>query len=139
MKNPILLIVFSLMILSCQDTQSVDVSPGLTGEWEWISTTFVRRGIPNPTVITPETAGVEMTINFTSDSTVSVRHNGTEVALLNYQLRELGGKSLLITYPGQAQENAPFLEEGVVSIEGDTLEIVGNYNDAGGNQVFVRP
>ena len=138
MKNLMFLFFLLSLILSCEDEQSLPGSPDLEGEWEWVSTTFVRRGVENPTVITPETTGVEMSINFTSDSTVSVQHNGTTVASLNYQISDLSGESLLISYPGQVQENEPFLETGIVRIGEDTLEIIGNYSDAGGNQLFVR-
>ena len=124
--------------MGCEDKQNLTGPPGLEGEWEWASTTFVRRGVENPTVITPETTGVEMSINFTTDSTVSIRHNGIEVALLNYQLDDLSSESLLISYPGQEQSASPFLETGIVRVGEETLEIIGNYNDAGGNQLFVR-
>ncbi len=104
------------------------------GRWLWEETRFVRRGGESVTV--PKDLGVEMEMELFSDGTMKIYHNKKWVKDYTYEVKQQG--DLLLFVPKVDEGLSPSMETGVLRCTADNLEIVGGYNDAGGNQKFRR-
>ena len=95
--------------------------------------------MPSPKITTPETEGINMTIDFRSDTQVKVLHNGKVVQTLTYSITGAGEERTFFKISNPDNSISPTLEpDGILRLSGDKLEIAGGYNDRGANQLFVR-
>lgn len=104
------------------------------GRWLWEETRFVRRG--GESVTLPKDLGVEMEMELLADGTMKIYHDKKWVKDFTYEVKQQG--DLLLFVPKVEEELSPNMETGVLRCNDDSLEIVGGYNDAGGNQKFRR-
>lgn len=140
-----LLVISSLAmltgLLSCQHTTENTLTPDspLLGSWRWIETSFITRGMDAPVESTPQDTGIEMIVEFADEQTALVWHNGQQVGTFIYSIRELpNGEGQLIDFDYAEADVLLLPEEGILHIQGNKLEIIGGYNDAGGNQLYEK-
>ena len=127
-----------LTAATCNNPTGAQQDP-LLGEWVWIQTSFQTRGMPTPTISTPASTGVAMTVDFSANNTVAVKHNGTTIHNCSYKITENaeGTRFINVLLPEEAP--TPNIERhGILRIDNNQLEIIGGYNDAGANQQFQR-
>ncbi len=138
MKKGIVLfcLLLSLCFIQCSPTKS-SIGKGNEmwhGRWQWEETRLVRRG--GESVTLPKDVGMEMEIELLSDGTMKVYHDRKWVKDYTYEIKQQS--DLLLFVPRVDGELSPNIETGVLRCTADSLEIVGGYNDAGGNQKFRR-
>lgn len=105
------------------------------GRWQWEATHYVRRG--GETHVTPGDAGIEMAIELLPNGELKVYHNHILKKTYPYQVNKIEEEWwLTITY--DKGELNPTVESGILRCTSNTLEIIGGYNDAGGNQTYKR-
>ena len=104
------------------------------GRWQWEETRFVRRG--GESVTGPEKVGVEMEIELLSNGIMKVFHNRKLVQDYAYEVKPQS--DFLLFVPKLERPLTPTIETGILRCSADSLEIVGGYNDVGGNQLFRR-
>lgn len=104
------------------------------GLWEWEETRYVRRG--GESLKTAAEMGIVMEMELLANGQLKVYHNKHLVQTANYQVRDQGGEKLFVPDLGKALD--PPIETGILRCTAKSLEIVGGYNDAGGNQLFRR-
>lgn len=107
------------------------------GRWQWVSSSFITRGIKEPKVSTPETLGYTIVLEFKAN-VITIIKNGAEAAQVPYSILE---KDLAITFLQVQipQDDFPFyIASGPIYLIGDELKISGGYNDAGENQTYKR-
>ena len=104
------------------------------GRWLWEETRFVRRG--GESITLPKDLGVVMEIELISDGTMKLYHDKKWVKDYSYEVQQQG--DLLLFVPKVGEGLSPSIETGILRCTADSLEIVGGYNDAGGNQKFRR-
>lgn len=133
-------IVFSLLLTLCF-FQCSPTKGNLTtgneiwhGRWQWEETRFVRRGGEHITL--PKDLGMEMEIELLPDGTMKVYHDKKWVKDYTYEVSQQ--EDLLLFVPKVEEELSPNIETGILRCTPDSMEIVGGYNDAGGNQKFRR-
>lgn len=104
------------------------------GRWQWEETRFVRRG--GESVTRPEDIGMEMEIELLPNGTMKVFHDRKLVQDYTYEVKQQS--DFLLFVPKLSNPLTPSIETGVLRCSADSLEIVGGYNDTGGNQLFRR-
>lgn len=136
-KLSVLISLFlSVCFVQCSPTKG-GVSQGSEmwhGRWQWEETRFVSRG--GESVTGPDDLGIEMEIELLPNGIMKVFHNRKLVQDYAYEVKPQSDFLLLV--PKLDRPLTPTIETGILRCSADKLEIVGGYNDAGGNQLFRR-
>jgi len=131
--------LLSLSFLSCtpakNSTQQEVVTEAWQGRWEWEETRYVRRG--GESVTNPKEMGVTMEIELLANGDLKVYHDKSLQKTYTYQVSKQE-EELMLTVNYDKTELKPTVESGILRCTGNVLEIIGGYNDAGGNQKYRR-
>ncbi len=109
----------------------------LEGKWQWVSSSFVTRGMKEPNVSSPETRGYNVVLEF-FENEIEIIIDGSPLARVPYRLagNEVETQMLWVDIPS---DDFPFyIASGPVYIRDGELYISGGYNDAGENQTYKR-
>jgi hypothetical protein len=114
----------------------------IQGKWKWVESSFMTRGMKEPKVSTPETAGHEIMLEF-KDTTVDVYRNGKVMETYQYEIKKMSPDNQLfldlkIQNPNSLPDFGFRLSSGPCDLKNGMLEITGGYNDAGENQKYKR-
>ncbi|MCB0533170.1 MAG: hypothetical protein H6574_23690 [Lewinellaceae bacterium] len=139
MKIYFLLLFFCAVTKSCTpEKQPPEPTLELTGRWTWVESRFQTRGMPQPSITTPDSTGIAMEVEFLAGQKLKLYHNNTLVNSQSYELWQTPGNPAYILELG-TRTIQPNLEEGPIYFTGDSiLHIAGGYNDAGAGQTWRR-
>lgn len=131
--------LFCLSLLSCtpakDSTKQEVAAEAWHGRWEWEETRYVRRG--GESVTSPKDMGVSMEIVLLANGQLKVYHDKSLRKTYTYQVSKQEEEWLLkVDYDKTTLD--PTVESGILRCTGNVLEIIGGYNDAGGNQKYRR-
>ena len=94
--------------------------------------------MPQAIISTPASTGVNMEVKFLPDQTLQLYHNGALVQNQTYHFWQPPNSPDMHILEINDRTLQPNLEEGPVTIQGDSLIISGGYNDAGATQTWRR-
>lgn len=130
--------LFCLSLLSCTPAKNSTKQEAATeawhGRWEWEETRYVQRG--GESVTTPKDMGVSMEIELLANGELKIYHDKSLQKTYTYEVSKQEEWLLKIDYNKSAL--SPTVESGILRCTGNVLEIIGGYNDAGGNQKYRR-
>ena len=131
-----ILLLLSLSSMQCSPSKNsvVQGKEIWHGRWQWEETQFVRRG--GQSVTRPKDLGTEMEIELLADGQLKIYHNKQLVKTTTYEVQKEADELLFV--PNLNTDLKPSVETGPLRCTADSLEIIGGYNDAGGNQLFRR-
>ena len=139
-----LFILLSLSFMACPKLKNDSISNqnNIQGKWKWIESSFMTRGMSEPRISTPKTAGHTIILEF-KDATVDVYRNGKVMASYQYEIKKMSPDNQLflnlkIQNPNSLAEFEFRLSSGPCNFKNGMLEITGGYNDAGENQKYKR-
>ena len=129
----ILLLTMLTLLCSADMKQEIQIK----GQWQWVKSEFIARGMSQPKVSTPKSRKYEVILDI-REKEIEIIKNGDSVAVVPYlyyqQTEDL--KVLRVSIP---QDDFPFfISSGPVYFKADTMIIGGTYNDAGEDQYYIR-
>ncbi|MBK8968800.1 MAG: hypothetical protein IPM36_19445 [Lewinellaceae bacterium] len=139
MKYYMILLLITVASKSCiHEKQPPAPTLELTGRWIWVESSFITRGMQQPSISTPASTSIAMEVEFLNGQNLNLYHNNTLVNSQAYELWQTPGNPDYILELG-TRTLQPNLEEGPIYITGDSiLYIAGGYNDAGAGQTWRR-
>ncbi len=111
------------------------VEDGILGSWQWVSTTFNRRG-SGSRAMNPENTKKNLVLTYHENYTVDILINDKKEATVKYKIIHSTDGVMFIDYNPHRPDL--LLQKGPVDFGPMDLVIKGGYNDAGGNMLLKR-
>lgn len=132
MKQLLMVAIFAVLCSADikQDNQII-------GQWQWVKSEFIARGMPQPKVSTPKSRKCEVILDI-REKEIEIIKNGDSVAVVPYLFYKQA-EDLDVLRVSIPQDDFPFyISSGPVYFKADTMIIGGTYNDAGEDQYYIR-
>lgn len=115
---------------------SKSIKRSIVGRWEWQETSYNSRGTI-PYTLTPSSTDTTMIVDI-KPKTLKIYKNGIYFGEYSYTTNTVVGDQNIITIDYKDTPLSMRMEQGPIYFENNKLRIAGGYNDAGGDQVFIR-
>jgi hypothetical protein len=137
--------VFSVLILmwitmiSAGTCSPIDYSytSEIEGNWIWKESSFVSRGLKEPVVKTPATAGYQVELEISS-TRIKLLINSTLSGEFEYHISRNENEYPVLEVDMAEDISGFLIASGPITFEGNQMIISGGYNDVGETQIFLK-